>query len=70
MGNRAMRYRTLERALRKQGCVWRYGKGDHVVWYCPCGAHMAVAVADRFVSPGVAHDIIAKLACLPEGWLR
>jgi predicted RNA binding protein YcfA (HicA-like mRNA interferase family) len=66
---KVVRYRTLERALRKRGCTWRRGKGDHVVWYCPCGEHVAVAVDDRFVSPGVIRDIMTKLACLPEGWL-
>jgi hypothetical protein len=68
--SKAIRYRSLERALRKRGCAPRRGKGDHVVWYCPCGEHLAVAVDSRFVSPGVKHDIIAKLTCLPEGWLR
>ena len=67
---RAVRYRTLERTLRKLGCTPRAGKGDHVVWYCPCGAHLAVAVNSCFVSPGVIRNIVAKLACLPEGWLR
>jgi hypothetical protein len=41
-----------------------------VVWYCPCGKHTAVAVTSRLVSPGVVRDVVAKLACLPEGWLR
>ena len=67
---KAIRYRTLERKLRKLGCTSRAGKGDHVVWYCPCGKHTAVAVTSRLVSPGVVRDVIAKLACLPEGWLR
>jgi hypothetical protein len=67
---KAMRYRTLERELRKLGCTSRAGKGDHVVWYCPCGRHTAVAVNTRLVSPGVVRDVIAKLACLPEGWLQ
>jgi hypothetical protein len=66
---KGMRYRVLERALLGQSCTWRAAKGDHVVWYCPCGAHMAVAVKARVVSPGVVRDIMNKLACLPEGWL-
>lgn len=66
----AIRYRTLERKLGKLGCTSRAGKGDHVVWYCPCGQHMAVAVNNRLMSPGVVRDVVAKLACLPEGWLR
>lgn len=65
-----LHYRVLEKALRSQGCTSRAGKGDHVVWYCPCGAHIAVAVKARVVSPGVVSDIAAKLVCLPEGWLR
>ena len=31
---------------------------------------MAVIVETRIVSPGVVRDTIAKLACLPEGWLQ
>jgi hypothetical protein len=66
---KAIRYRVLERKLLARGCTWRRAKGDHAVWYCPCGEHMAVAVTARVVSPGVVADIVAKLACLPEGWL-
>jgi hypothetical protein len=68
--DKGIRYRLLERALLRQNCTWRAGKGDHVVWYCPCGAHMAVAVKARVASPGVVHDIEVKLACLPGGWLK
>lgn len=66
---KGVRYRILERALLAHGCRPRPGKGDHVVWYCPCGRHIAVAPRARVVSPGVVRDITAKLACLPEGWL-
>jgi len=38
-------------------CTPRTGKGDHVVWYCPCGRHIAVAVRARVVSPGVVRDV-------------
>lgn len=31
---------------------------------------MAVAVKSRVVSPGVVRDVVSKLVCLPEGWLR
>jgi hypothetical protein len=31
---------------------------------------MAVIPDKRIVSPGVVRDAIAKLACLPEGWLQ
>ena len=67
---KGVRYRVLERALLAQRCTPRAGKGDHVVGYCPCGRHIAVAVRTRIVSPGVVRDIVAKLACLPEGWLE
>ena len=66
---KGIRYRVLERALLARGCTQRPGKGDHVVWHCPCGGHIAVAVRARVVSPGVVKDIVTKLACLPEGWL-
>jgi len=67
---KAMRYRDMARALADNGCTSKRGKGDHVKWYCPCGAHMAVVPEARVVSPGVVRDTIAKLACLPEGWLQ
>ncbi|HVT66926.1 MAG TPA: hypothetical protein VHF26_04190 [Trebonia sp.] len=66
---KAVRYRVLERRLLALGCSRRQGRGDHVVRYCPCGEHIAVAATARVASPGVAGDIVAKLACLPEGWL-
>jgi hypothetical protein len=67
---KAMRYRDMERSLLGNGCRWRAGKGDHINWYCPCGQHIAVVTASRIVSPGVVRDTIAKLVCLPEGWLQ
>lgn len=60
----------MEAALRANGCTWTQGKGDHVKWYCPCGQHLAVVPHHRVVSAGVVRDTIAKLACLPEGWLQ
>ena len=65
-----MRYRDIRQALLSQGCIWRQGKGDHEVWYCPCGEHIAVVTTARQVSPGVVSDLIKKLACLPKGWLQ
>lgn len=69
---KAMSYRHIERALLAHGCTWKQGKGDHIKWYCPaqCGEHMAVVVQARTVSAGVVGDTIAKLACLPKGWLQ
>jgi hypothetical protein len=67
---KAMSYRELARALVNNGCTPKRGKGDHVKWYCQCGQHMAVIPDKPVVSPGVVRDTIAKLACLPEGWLR
>lgn len=67
---KAMKYRDIEQALLANDCKWRQGKGDHIVWYCPCGHHRAVVTQARAVSPGVVGDIIAKLDCLPEGWLQ
>jgi hypothetical protein len=67
---KAMRYRDMSRALVDNDCNPKRGKGDHVKWYCPCGKHMAVVPEARDVSPGVVRDTIAKLVCLPEGWLQ
>jgi len=51
---KAIRYRDMEKALKREGCTWRLGKGDHINWYCPCGLHIAVVTQARIVSPGVA----------------
>ncbi len=67
---KALRYRDMARVLLANGCTWREGNGDHIKWYCPCGKHMAVVTEARIVSPGVVRDTIAKLTCLPEGWLQ
>jgi hypothetical protein len=67
---KAMHYRDMARALADNGCTPREGKGDHIKWYCLCGKHMAVVTEARIVSPGVVRDSIAKLACLPKGWLQ
>ena len=66
----AMPYRDVARALQANRCTPKEGKGDHIKWYCPCGKHMAVITEARIVSPGVVRDTIAKLACLPKGWLQ
>lgn len=67
---RPMRYRDIKRALTANGCTSRQGRGDHEVWYCPCGKHVGVVTQAREVSPGVVADLIKKLGCLPEGWLQ
>jgi hypothetical protein len=66
----AMQYRRVRKALLANGCTWRAGKGDHLVWYCPCGEHMAVITTGGMISPGVVGDVIKKLGCLPKGWLQ
>ena len=65
-----MRYRDVRAALLAQGCTSRPGKGDHEIWYCPCGKHIAVVTTGVRVSPGVVGDLIKKLTCLPRGWLQ
>ena len=65
-----MKYQDIRKALLTAGCTHRDAKGDHEVWYCPCGKHMAVVVTARVVSAGVVGDIIKKMACLEKGWLQ
>ena len=67
---RPMKDRIVVKALRKQGCTAKQGKGDHEKWYCPCGQHVAVITRGGDVSPGVINDVIKKLECLPKGWLQ
>lgn len=62
--------RLVARALRREGCTAKPGKGDHEKWYCPCGKHIAVITRGGDVSPGVINDVIRKMECLPKGWLQ
>jgi hypothetical protein len=64
-----MRYRDVRKALLREGCSSKSGKGDHEKWFCPCGQHIAVVTRGGTVSAGVVGDLIKKLACLPKGWL-
>ena len=32
--------KALKHRLQDQGWRFRQGKGDHTVWYCPCGEHI------------------------------
>lgn len=66
----SMSYWSMARALRQQRCTSRPGKGDHEKWYCPCGLHMTVVTRSPTVSPGVVRQAIARLECLPKGWLQ
>ena len=66
---KAMKYRDLVKAMRKQGCTSRQGKGDHEVWMCPCGKHQTVITQTNMVSPGVARQAEQRLSCLPKGWM-
>lgn len=67
---KAMSYRRLVKLLGQCGCTMRQGKGDHEKWYCPDGDHMVPIPHSQQISPGVLRDVVRKLACLPEGWLR
>lgn len=65
-----MKDRVVVKALRREGCTSKPGKGDHEKWYCPCGEHLAVITRGGDISPGAINDLIAKLKCLPKGWLQ
>ena len=65
-----MKHRDIAKKLKKNGCTPRAGKGDHEVWKCPCGQHIAVIVKPGVNSPGVVRDTIKKMECLPKGWLQ
>ncbi|MBM3669593.1 MAG: type II toxin-antitoxin system HicA family toxin [Actinobacteria bacterium] len=67
---RPVPYAVIARALKHHGCTVRRRKGSHEIWYCACGAHMTVIVMGEDVSPGVLRQAVARLVCLPPGWLR
>ncbi|RNL81470.1 type II toxin-antitoxin system HicA family toxin [Nocardioides marmorisolisilvae] len=64
-----MTYRAVTAAMRAHGCTAQQGKGDHEKWTCPCGSHMTVITQTRELSPGLIRQAIARLECLPKGWL-
>lgn len=65
-----MKYRDVAKVLKRIGATSRPGKGDHEVWTCPCGAHMAVITKPGEISPGVIGDLIKKFECQEKGWLQ
>lgn len=67
---KAMKYRSVRKALLAQGCRPEMGKGDHEKWFCPCGQHMTVVTKPGDVSPGLVRQAIQRLECLPKGWLQ
>lgn len=67
---KAMNYREIRAAMLAQNCTSKPGKGDHEKWYRPCGQHMTVVNRPGIVSPGLVRQAIARLACLPKGWLQ
>jgi hypothetical protein len=66
---KAMKRRDVERALRRQGCEV-IAEGPHTKWLCPSGEHTANIPHHKEISPGVIRDTIARMTCLPEGWLQ
>jgi len=67
---KAMRLRNIKRALERHDCTIKSDTGDHTKWACPCGKHTANISRHRVVSPGVVRSTIARMECLPEGWLQ
>ena len=65
-----MSYRLIRKALLRQGCTSRPGRGDHEVWTCPDGTHKVAITRAGIVSAGLVRRLISDLACLPEGWLQ
>jgi hypothetical protein len=66
-----MKHRDVVKALRRNGCTMRQGRGDHEVWTCGCDLKHTDAIRDDTdVSPGVIRSLIDKMECLPKGWLQ
>jgi predicted RNA binding protein YcfA (HicA-like mRNA interferase family) len=66
-----MKTADVVRALRKAGCVVLRDNGRHTVYQCPCGQHaVPIPTTHADVTAGVLRDVVAKLACLPKGWLQ
>lgn len=65
-----MKYRGLPSSYGGTAALPGLAKVTTNYGSCPCGQHKAVVTKPGEVSPGVAGDLIKKLACLPEGWLQ
>lgn len=65
-----MKRREVEQALRSAGCVSISDRGDHEVWQCPCGQHVAALPRHREITAGVVRSIEQQIACQPKGWLQ
>lgn len=65
-----MKRRNVQRALLAHGCRVLRDTGDHTVWGCLCGQHIAPLPRHIEISPGVVGSIVKRMACLPEGWLQ
>lgn len=67
-----MKRRDVVRKLRRAGCTPKKpDTGRHSTWTCPCAKeHKFPLPRHNDISPGVLDDAIAKLPCLPKGWLR
>lgn len=65
-----MKRRDVEAALNAYGCHILRDRGDHTVWACPCGQHIAPLPRHKDITAGVTQSVAKMMACLPKGWLQ
>lgn len=58
------------RALRSIGATAIRDKGEHTIYGCACGEHIAPLPRHNEISPGVVASIQKQMACAPKGWLQ
>jgi predicted RNA binding protein YcfA (HicA-like mRNA interferase family) len=65
-----MKRRDVEAALRAIGATVLRDRGNHTVWACACGQHIAPVPRHSEITPGVVGSIQKQMACAQEGWLQ
>ena len=65
-----MKYRDVIKALGGIGATFVRDKGDHTIYGCECGQHIAAVPRHKEVSAGVIGNIIKHMECAPKGWLQ
>jgi predicted RNA binding protein YcfA (HicA-like mRNA interferase family) len=65
-----MKRTHVVKALRSIGATKLRDKGDHTIYGCTCGQHIAPVPRHNEITAGVVGSIIKQMACAPKGWLQ
>lgn len=65
-----MKRREVIARLTAIGATELRDKGDHTVYGCTCGQHIAPVPRHKEITAGVVGSIQKQMACAPKGWLQ